>query len=74
MKTMVVIALLISKHARLLADRIGCLNANLIYALLTCLSSLLVWTFAYDYGTLMAFAVLFGLFGGSFYALCKLHH
>ncbi|KAI7885581.1 MFS general substrate transporter [Lichtheimia hyalospora FSU 10163] len=56
--------------AGILADRIGCLNANLIYALLTCVATLLVWTFATSYGILMAYAVLFGLFGGSFYALC----
>ncbi|CDH58910.1 mfs transporter [Lichtheimia corymbifera JMRC:FSU:9682] len=56
--------------AGILADRIGCLNANLIYALVTCVISLALWTLAYDYGTLMAYAALFGFFGGSFYALC----
>lgn len=39
---------------------------------MTCVISLALWTLAYDYGTLMAYAALFGFFGGSFYALCKL--
>lgn len=38
---------------------------------MSCLSTFLIWTFAYDYGSMMAYAVVFGWFGGSFFALCK---
>ncbi|KAI7877408.1 MFS general substrate transporter [Lichtheimia hyalospora FSU 10163] len=57
--------------AGVLADRFGCLNTNILYALMSCLSTFLIWTFAYDYGSMMAYAVVFGLFGGSFFALCS---
>ncbi|KAG0170574.1 hypothetical protein DFQ30_002291 [Apophysomyces sp. BC1015] len=52
-----------------LADRIGRLNADIIYTFLCGLSSLLIWTFASSYGILMAYCVVFGLFCGSYFAL-----
>ncbi|KAF7730847.1 hypothetical protein EC973_001365 [Apophysomyces ossiformis] len=52
-----------------LADRIGRLNADIIYTFLCGLSSMLIWTFATNYGILMAYAVVFGLFCGSYFAL-----
>ena len=55
----------------LIGDRIGRLNANIIFTFGTCLSSFLVWTFAFDFPVLIAFAVLFGLFCGSYFAMSK---
>ncbi|KAF7727412.1 hypothetical protein EC973_007576 [Apophysomyces ossiformis] len=52
-----------------LADRIGRLNTSIIYTILGGLSSFLVWTFAYTYGVMMLFSILFGLFCGSYFAL-----
>ncbi|ORX53053.1 MFS general substrate transporter [Hesseltinella vesiculosa] len=51
------------------ADYIGKLNTNLIVTIIGGLSSLLIWTFAYDYGTLMAYAVVFGLTCASYFCL-----
>ncbi|CAO3639033.1 unnamed protein product [Cunninghamella blakesleeana] len=53
------------------ADRIGLLNADIIFRTMCGLSSFLIWTFAYDYGVLMAFCVVFGLFCGSYFTLCS---
>ncbi|KAI9322164.1 major facilitator superfamily domain-containing protein [Dichotomocladium elegans] len=54
----------------IMADRIGALNANMIYTFMVCITGFLVWTFAHTYATVMVCSVLFGFFGGSFYALC----
>ncbi|CAO3631966.1 unnamed protein product [Cunninghamella blakesleeana] len=51
------------------AQKIGMINTNIIFTILGGLSSLLIWTFAYNYGVLMAYAVVFGLFCGSYFAL-----
>ena len=55
----------------MIADRIGNLNASIIFSLLGGLSSLCIWTFAYNYTTLMAYSVAFGFFGGSYYTIRK---
>ncbi|KAI8096592.1 major facilitator superfamily domain-containing protein [Halteromyces radiatus] len=55
--------------AGLCADRIGKVNTNIIFTVLGGLSSFLIWTFATNYGTLMAYSVVFGLFCGSYFAL-----
>lgn len=52
-----------------LADRIGKVNTNVLFTFITAVSCLLIWTFAFTYGSLMAFAVIFGLTSGSFFAL-----
>lgn len=52
-----------------IGDRIGRLNANIIFTLCVSLSSFLVWTFAHTFPVLVAFAVLFGLFCGSYFAM-----
>ncbi|KAI7882517.1 MFS general substrate transporter, partial [Lichtheimia hyalospora FSU 10163] len=44
-----------------IADRIGRMNALIICNIISGLSSFLIWVFAYDYNTIMAFAVVFGL-------------
>lgn len=54
---------------RYLADRIGKINTNLLFTFITCLSCFLIWTFAFNYGSLMGFSVVFGIFSGSFFAL-----
>ncbi|KAI9323544.1 major facilitator superfamily domain-containing protein [Dichotomocladium elegans] len=53
----------------LIADRLGHVNTNIIFLVICCLSNFLIWTFAYTYATLMAFAVVFGLACGSFFTL-----
>ncbi|KAI9492181.1 major facilitator superfamily domain-containing protein [Zychaea mexicana] len=55
--------------AGLLADRFGLVNVNSLFLLISGLSTLLIWTFAYDYGSLMAYAVIFGFFCGSYFSL-----
>ncbi|KAF7721151.1 hypothetical protein EC973_005358 [Apophysomyces ossiformis] len=55
--------------AGIMADRIGRINTNIIITILGGLSSFLIWTFAFTYGVMMAFAVIFGLFCGSYFAL-----
>ncbi|CAO3647405.1 unnamed protein product [Mucor hiemalis] len=52
-----------------LADRVGKININLVFTIITALSCLLIWTFAFDYGSLMGFSVVFGLTSGSYFAL-----
>ncbi|KAI8638406.1 major facilitator superfamily domain-containing protein [Parasitella parasitica] len=52
-----------------IGDRIGRLNADIIFTFGSSLSSLLVWNFANSYGVLIAFCTLFGLFCGSYFAM-----
>lgn len=52
-----------------LADRVGKINTNLVLTTITALSCLLIWTFSHTYGSLMAFATVFGLTSGSYFAL-----
>lgn len=52
-----------------LADKIGRININLLFTLITALSCLLIWTFAFSYGSLMAFSTVFGLTSGSYFAV-----
>lgn len=51
------------------ADRAGRINSNITFTLLTAISCLLIWTFAFDYGSLMGFAAVFGFGCGSYFAL-----
>ncbi|ORZ23552.1 major facilitator superfamily domain-containing protein [Absidia repens] len=50
-------------------DRAGKLNVNIVFTIIAGLCSLLIWTFSHNYGTLMAYSALFGLFCGSYFAL-----
>ncbi|KAI8875262.1 hypothetical protein K501DRAFT_280542, partial [Backusella circina FSU 941] len=52
-----------------LADAIGNINTNTLCTFITCVSCLLIWTFAYTYETLMGFSVVFGFCSGSYFAL-----
>ena len=49
------------------------MNALIIAHFVSSLSAFLIWVFAYNYGTLMAFAAVFGLVCSSYFALSKLH-
>lgn len=49
-----------------LADRIGNMNACMIFSTISGAACFCIWTIAYDYATLIGFAVVFGLFGGSY--------
>ncbi|CAO3589689.1 unnamed protein product [Absidia cylindrospora] len=51
------------------ADKIGRLNADIIWTIVCGLSSFLIWMFAYNYGVLMAFGIIYGLFCGSYFTL-----
>ncbi|KAI8079712.1 major facilitator superfamily domain-containing protein [Gilbertella persicaria] len=55
--------------AGFLADRFGRLNSNIFFTFLAAISCLLIWTFAFSYGSLMAFSAVFGLSCGSYFAL-----
>ncbi|KAI8369713.1 major facilitator superfamily domain-containing protein [Blakeslea trispora] len=52
-----------------LGDRFGKLNSNIVFTLLCAISSLLIWTFAYSYGSMMGFCVIFGLSCGSYFVM-----
>ncbi|KAI9494789.1 major facilitator superfamily domain-containing protein [Zychaea mexicana] len=52
-----------------LADKLGNVNTNIIYLVIAGLSNFLIWTFAYTYGTLMAFMAVFGFTCGSYFTL-----
>ncbi|KAI8885298.1 MFS general substrate transporter [Backusella circina FSU 941] len=52
-----------------LSDKIGMINTDIVAKIITSLSCLLIWNFANSYGTLMAFAVIFGLTSGSYYSM-----
>ncbi|KAI9329949.1 major facilitator superfamily domain-containing protein [Pilaira anomala] len=52
-----------------IGDRIGRLNANIIFTFGSSFSSLFVWTFATSFGVLVAYAVLFGLCCGAYFAM-----
>ncbi|KAI8143757.1 major facilitator superfamily domain-containing protein [Fennellomyces sp. T-0311] len=52
-----------------IADHIGRLNTHIISTLLAAVSVFAIWTIAFDYNTIMAFAIVYGFFGTSYYAL-----
>ncbi|KAI8142503.1 major facilitator superfamily domain-containing protein, partial [Fennellomyces sp. T-0311] len=52
-----------------IGDKIGRLNAHLIFTTATGISVLLIWTFANSYFSIMAFALTFGYFCSSYIAL-----
>jgi MFS family permease len=51
------------------ADRIGRLNMYIMASVFSGLMCMLLWPFAKTYGSIMAFAVLFGFTCGIYYAL-----
>ncbi|KAG2220100.1 hypothetical protein INT45_005861 [Circinella minor] len=55
--------------AGILADRFGLVNVNIIFLFISGLCTLLIWTFAYSFGTLMAYSAVFGCFSGSYFSL-----
>ncbi|KAI8069172.1 major facilitator superfamily domain-containing protein [Gongronella butleri] len=52
-----------------IADKIGYMNTTIICSTLAGLSSIIIWTIAYDFNMLMGFACVFGLTGGVFVTL-----
>lgn len=44
-------------------------NTNIIFSTICGLSTLLIWMFAYTFGALMGYMVVFGLTCGSYFAL-----
>ncbi|KAI8147829.1 major facilitator superfamily domain-containing protein [Fennellomyces sp. T-0311] len=53
----------------ILADRVGPVNVQTVSLLISGLSTLIIWTLAYDYGTLMAYVIILGFSCGSYFAL-----
>ncbi|KAI8142880.1 major facilitator superfamily domain-containing protein [Fennellomyces sp. T-0311] len=51
------------------ADRVGNMNTYTISTFLTTLSVFLIWMFAYDFKSMIAFSVVFGVFSGSYTVL-----
>ncbi|KAI8094764.1 major facilitator superfamily domain-containing protein [Thamnidium elegans] len=52
-----------------IGDRIGRLNANIIFTFGSAFSNLFIWTFAHNFGVLIAYSALFGLFCGAYFAM-----
>ncbi|KAI9490258.1 major facilitator superfamily domain-containing protein [Zychaea mexicana] len=52
-----------------IADRIGCVNVNIVCTTIAGIATFTVWTFAYSFESLVGYAILIGSFGGTFYAL-----
>ncbi|KAI7861641.1 major facilitator superfamily domain-containing protein [Spinellus fusiger] len=52
-----------------IADKIGRVNTYIASSIITCLVLMIVWPNSSTYGTLLAFACLFGFFGGTYFAL-----
>ncbi|OAD04986.1 hypothetical protein MUCCIDRAFT_108830 [Mucor lusitanicus CBS 277.49] len=55
--------------AGMIADRIGHINTVIITGFLAGCSAFLIWTFAYNFVSLVFFAAIFGFFGGAFVTL-----
>lgn len=56
---------------RFLADYVGHVNIIIIYSIISGLANLVIWSYANTFGTLMAFSIIFGFFGGAFITLSK---
>lgn len=54
------------------ADYVGHVNIVIVYTIISGISCLLLWVYANTFGTLMAFATVFGFFGGAFITLSRL--
>ncbi|KAI8143756.1 major facilitator superfamily domain-containing protein [Fennellomyces sp. T-0311] len=52
-----------------ISDRIGRLNAHILSNLISAAAGFGIWTIATTYNTIMAFAVIYGLFCSSYYCL-----
>ncbi|ORX53257.1 MFS general substrate transporter [Hesseltinella vesiculosa] len=52
-----------------IGDRIGYMNTTILCCIVAGIASLFLWTLAYDFQMLMAFACIFGLTGGVFVTL-----
>lgn len=52
-----------------MADRIGKLNSTIMFGFIASISSFFIWTFAYNYTTLVGYSLLFGFTCGSYFAV-----
>ncbi|KAI7902572.1 major facilitator superfamily domain-containing protein [Cokeromyces recurvatus] len=52
-----------------LGDHIGVVNINIIFLFISGLSSLLIWTFANSFATLMIFIIIYGFMSGTVFSL-----
>ncbi|KAI8146602.1 major facilitator superfamily domain-containing protein [Fennellomyces sp. T-0311] len=53
----------------ILADQIGCMNVNIVCTTISGIVTFAMWTFAYNFETLIGYAMMIGFFGGTFFAL-----
>ncbi|CAO3659974.1 unnamed protein product [Rhizopus stolonifer] len=54
-----------------MGDHIGVVNVNVVFLFICGLSSLLIWTFANSFITLLIFILVYGFMSGSVFSLCK---
>ncbi|KAI9251470.1 major facilitator superfamily domain-containing protein [Phascolomyces articulosus] len=55
--------------AGFMADKIGTMNTYIIYNTLSGSAAVFIWTFAYNYKTLLVFCVVYGFFGSVYFTL-----
>lgn len=66
------VTVVLTKHPdRYVGDRIGRLNADILFKLLCGISSLTIWIYARTYVSIMGYAVIFGFLCSSYIALSK---
>lgn len=57
--------------SRFAADYFGHINTIIFYSIITGISSITLWVYASGFEMLMAYAIIFGFFGGAFITLSK---
>ncbi|KAI9272465.1 major facilitator superfamily domain-containing protein [Sporodiniella umbellata] len=58
--------------AGLLGDYIGHINITMIYCIMSSVSCLAIWKYAYNFGSLLAFCIMYGFFCSGFLTLSML--
>lgn len=72
MRLVTQVTVVLTKHPdRYVGDRIGRLNADILFKLLCGISSLTIWIYARTYVSIMGYAVIFGFLCSSYIALSK---
>ncbi|KAG2220502.1 hypothetical protein INT45_000913 [Circinella minor] len=55
--------------AGIVSDRIGPINTNIIFTVISALSNLIIWTFAFNYGAIIVFMIVIGFTSGCYLSL-----
>jgi hypothetical protein len=53
------------------ADYLGHVNIIILYSIISGLANLVLWSYAKTFGSVIAFSIVFGFFGGAFITLSK---